>query len=216
MENVTLFTIPRQQIRRLMELARQGDTRAAERFCLLAAPLLDQYSSARYFAAVLGKDEARSIAALSVIDFLMYEPLKDEPQDFPRMLRQVIKCDLLNQARNTERRLRFETHSLSGPDRSGNGDRDTEETEAAALLPAGRDCEPEQQAFRKELRRKIGECFHYLGAKEKVVIAGLFFRQLSVAELARELQCSAASVSAARYSALKKLRVLFEAKHITP
>lgn len=204
-------SFPRLWLKQLMLLARQGDTRATEFFYWLAEPLIVKYSKVPYFVSLLGKDDIRSIAALSIIDFVMNEPLKDGEQDIPRMLKRVIHCDLLNHTHLLERRSHFEKNCNS----SGNGEEDDgAETDELAVLPADRQYEPEYQTLREERKRIVRECLQCLGSKEKYVINGFFFKQRSVAEIAEELHCSAVTVSLAKYNALKKLRRVFAEKDI--
>ena len=204
-------SFPRLWLKQLMLLARQGDTRATEFFYWLTEPLIVKYCNVPYFVSILGKDDIRSIAALSIIDFVMNEPLKDGEQDISRMLKRVIHCDLLNHAHLLERRGRFEKHCNSS---SSGEENDDTETDELAVLPADRQYEPEYQALQEERKRIVRECLQCLGSKEMYVINGIFFKQRSVAEIAEELHCSAVTVSLAKYNALKKLRRVFKEKDI--
>ena len=73
---------------------------------------------------------------------------------------------------------------------------------------------PEHQTLLAEQKHQVQECLKYLSPREKQVIHGIFYRQLSVAEIAGELHCSKLCVSTAKYCALKKLRRIFEEQHV--
>ena len=65
-----------------------------------------------------------------------------------------------------------------------------------------------------EQKHRVRECLQYLSPKEKQVIIGFFYRQLSVAEMAAELQCTTNAISLAKRSALYKLRHIFAEQHV--
>ena len=65
-----------------------------------------------------------------------------------------------------------------------------------------------------EQERTVRDCLQCLGEKERQVIHGYFFRQLTVTEIAREMHCSPDCVTSAKRHALKKLREIFAEKQI--
>ena len=207
-----LMTMPYSQLKQLMQRAREYDPRAIELFSTLAEPIVKYYSCLPYVVSVLGKEEARSCANHTMMDFLMHEKLRSERQDIPTMLKRAIHCDLKNQIDRMKTRRQFEQYSTSDAN-SITGD-DDDEKDVFARLPADPRLEPERQVLERERKRLIRKCMHYLSAKEKFVIEGIFFRQQSIAELAEELHCADYTVSQAKYSALKKLRELFKEKQI--
>ena len=73
---------------------------------------------------------------------------------------------------------------------------------------------PEYLALQEERDRMVWECLQHLGPKERTVITGFYFRQLSIREIAAEMNCSTANVSSTKRNALYKLRKLFEEKQV--
>jgi len=207
-----LLSIPANQLKQLMLQARAYDPRAIEIFTTLAMPIAKYYSSLPNVVSVLGKDEAYSIANHTMMDFLMHERLRKEKQDIPTMLKRAIRCDLMNQIDRIKNRRHFETYSKPG--NSSQSEDDDDNTDVIANLPADTRLEPEHQTLLAEQKHQVRECLKYLSPKEKKVIIGFFYRQLSVAEIAGELHCSKLCVSTAKYCALKKLRRIFEEQHV--
>lgn len=208
-----LLSIPADQLKQLMRQARNYDPRAIEIFTTLAMPIAKHYSSLPNVVSVLGKDEAYGIANHTMMDFLMHERLRKEKQDIPTMLKQAIRCDLMNQMERIKNRRQFETGSRSGSKGKAEDEED-DDTDVIANLPGDKRLEPERQALQDEQKRLVQECLHYLSPKEKIVIQGLFYRQLSVEEMAAEMHCSVNIVSTAKYRAMVKLRKLFTDKQI--
>ena len=119
----------------------------------------------------------------------------------------------LCQIRKQETRNRHEQYQ-NADDR--NGENKEEGTDIAASLSADSREEPENQLLENEYRQNIRECLKELGAKERQVIEGFFFRQLSMAEIAREMHCTANNTYVLKNAALRKLRKIFDEKQITP
>lgn len=207
-----LLTIPRTQLKQLMLQARKYDPRAIETFTELALPIAKHYSSLPKVISVLGKEEAYSIASHTLMDFLMHERLREEEQDIPTMLKQAIRCDLKNQMDRIKNRRQYETYNKPANSQS---EEDDEDTDVTASLPGDPRLEPERMALLAEQKRLVQECLVCLSPKEKQVINGIFFRQLSVEEIAAELHCSPNIVSTAKYRALKRLRKLFIERQIS-
>ena len=183
--------------------AQNGDPVAMRKAWAITEPLVHTISNVPYFIHSLGKEEARSIATLSMLDFLHCVPPGTAWQDIPHKLQHAIKCDLINCIRRQTTRSHYEMHQAD----------DTEEEESAEL-PADRHNEPERCLLEQDHNRRIRECLQYLGNREQQVIIGFYFRQLSVTEIASRLQCSVNSVSLAKRRALRKLRKLFMEKEI--
>ena len=207
-----LLSIPANQLKQLMLQARAYDPRAIEIFTTLAMPIAKHYSSLPNVVSVLGKDEAYGIANHTMMDFLMHERLRNDKQDIPTMLKRAIRCDLMNQIDRIKNRRHFETYTKPG--NSSQSEDDDDNTDFIANLPADTRLEPERQALLAEQKHRVRECLQYLSPKEKQVIIGFFYRQLSVAEMAAELQCTTNAISLAKRSALYKLRRIFAEQQI--
>ena len=206
-----LLSIPWTQLKQLMLQARTYDPRAIETFTELTLPIAKHYSTIPKVISVLGKEEAYSIASHTLMSFLMHERLREEEQDIPTMLKQAIRCDLMNQMHRIKNRRQYETYNKPANSQS---EEDDEDTDVTANLPGNPRLEPERMALLAEQKRLVQECLCCLSPKEKQVIHGIFFRQLSVEEIAAELHCSHNIVSTAKYRALKKLRKLFIEKQV--
>ena len=191
----------------LLQQYHQGDKRFFQLLCCRSKPLVEKVSRKPYFANTLGRDEAYSIAAMSMVTFWTRVDLNGNPRDIPGQLYHAMECDLQNQIDRQKTRRRRELHfETSG---------DTEETaNDCPEPPADSRDEPEQQVLQAEWNRKVRDCLQYLGKKERQVIQGFFFRQLSVTEIAKEMDCSPNNVKAAKWVALKKLRRIFAEKQI--
>ena len=186
----------------LLPLAQDGDTRALLLLCSKALPLRDAIVSKPYFMNTLGKDEACSIASKTMIEWLLLEPLKNAGKDIPKLLIRAMKCDLINQAHRLERRRRYEKANRFRPQAEAEDEEDKDEL--ASLAADSRE-EPENRLLQAEWNRKVQECIKQLRPKEQTVINGLFFRQLSVTEIARELGCTTGSVTMTKRRAMEKL-----------
>ena len=189
----------------VLERYRKGDTSVFPLLCCKANPLVKKISGRRYYSGLLGREEAYSIAAMSMVDFWNKEALTCDPADIPRQLTRAMNCDLLNEIKRNRNRGLREVHS------EAEGESQDERQEYIA----GSIADPEQEVLRKEWNRKVHNCLKYLGKKERQVITGLIFRQMSIAEIAAELKSNTNAVSLARRDALKKLRDVFKDKHIT-
>ena len=71
-------------------LAQQGDTKAMRRTCAKAEPIVDQFGKVSYFVNLLGKDEVRSIASLSLVEFVMSYPGDVPDEEVPALIKQAI------------------------------------------------------------------------------------------------------------------------------
>lgn len=188
----------------LLERYRQGDTSAFGLLCCKTDPLAKKISGRRYYAASLGKEEAYSIAAMTMVDFWNREALKCAPADIPRQLTQAINGDLLNQIKRNQNRGLREIHAETGSERP----------DSQPEFITGNVIDPEQDILQKEWNRRVRSCLKYLGKIERQVITGFFFRQLSITEIAEELHSTPNTVSVTKRNALNKLRAVFRDKHI--
>ena len=93
-------------------LARQGDTQAVRRTCATAEPIVDQFGKVSYFVGWLGKDEVRSIASLALVEFIMSYSGGVPDEEIPALIKQVIKCDLINSVHRMEYRRSKEDASI--------------------------------------------------------------------------------------------------------
>ena len=188
----------------VLERYRKGDTSVFPLLCCKANPLVKKISGRRYYSGLLGREEAYSIAAMTMVDFWNREALTCDPADIPRRLTRAVNCDLLNEIkRNRSRGLR-EVHSEA----------ENESPDERQEYIAGSIADPEQDVLRKEWNRRVRNCLKYLGKMERQVITGFFFRQMSIAEIAEELNSSTNIVSATKRNALNKLREVFTDKRI--
>ena len=191
----------------LLERYHKGDKTGFQLLCCRSKPLVDRISRKQYYATALGWDEAYSIAAMSMINFWNRKDLTGNSQNLPGQLYHAMECDLKNQIDRQNTRRRREVHYET--------DSDTEETADEWQEPlADSRYEPGEQLLQAEWTQSVRDCLQYLGKKERQVIRGYFFRQLSVTEIAKELECSPDSVSSAKRHALKRLRSIFEERQI--
>lgn len=191
-----------QQLPPLLRNYRQGDTRAIGPVCVITEPLVDRISNLPYFVEELGKEETRSRVTLSLLELLQDMPPEEDGQVIYRKLLRAIKCDLLNQVQRARTRRRRERREA----KTDHEDKDDDSRE----IPAPLQDEPEYQVMQRDFNRRVRECLQYLSPAEQSVIHGFFFRQLSVEEIAAELRCSVANVSASKRNALNKLREIFK------
>lgn len=107
-------------------LAQQGDTKAMRRTCAKAEPIVDQFGKVSYFVNLLGKDEVRSIASLSLVEFVMSYPGGVPDEEVPALIKQAIKCDLINSVHRLEYRRGKEeappTNADTGSPENSSGD----------------------------------------------------------------------------------------------
>lgn len=193
-----------QKLPDLLRLYQQGVTEAIEPICILAAPLVDKLSNVPYFTAKLGKEETRSRVTLSLLEYLQDAPPDEDWQRIPHNITHAIKCDLLNQIQWLQTRRSCERREAE----------ENEEENDTQDVPDASRFDPEYLALQEERNRMVRECLQQLGPKERTVITGFYFRQLSIREIAVEMNCSTANVSSTKRNALYKLRKLFEEKQV--
>lgn len=203
------FSYPAEDWEPLLKQYQKGDKRFFHLLCCKSGPLVNKISRKQYFAHALGQDEAYSIAAMSMVNYWARLSPTEEIQNIPGQLYHSMECDLRNQINRQKTRCDREIHYETKGETEGNED---EWQEPLA------DCrqEPEQQALQAEWNHKVRDCLQYLGKKEQQVIHSFFFRQLSVTEIAQEMHCTPACVSATKRNALYKLRRIFETEQVLP
>ena len=191
----------------LLERYHKGDRSFFHLLCCKSQPLVDTVSRKQYYANALGREEAYSIAAMSMVSFWNRADPGENAGNLPGQLYHAMECDLLNQIRRQETRRSREVHVDTD---TGSGDSDNDVKPPAA----GDDTDPEQQLLESEWKATVRSCLQFLGKKECQVIHRFFFRQLTVTEIAAELHCSPDSVTSAKRHALKTLRRIFTEKQI--
>ena len=192
-----------------LRLARQGDEDAKLRFCTQAEPFISRFCNIPLFAEWIGRDEARGIATLVVIEFLMEYDNPPEDREIPYMLKRQIRNRLIDQYRKLYvRNGREKKPVLRTDDDDGTG-RDN-----YSSYPANKKYEPEATLLAKELHSVTADTFRQLQPHEQNVLRAFFFQNKTAAAIAKELQCTRQNVEKLRNRALRRLRQLLEGQHI--
>ena len=192
----------------LVLLARQGNQNALERCYTLAKPFIEKLCHTRYFAAMLGTDEARSIALHVMMEFITGHPLPQRDNEIRYLFRSTLRNALLNAINKADVRNRYEVHVIRSEEFES--DTDDDGVDAINYIPADSTDEPENHALLKELYCDIVEAFHQLPPKEQAALQDLFFRQKKATALAKELHCSRQYVAKLRDKALRRLRDMLD------
>ena len=177
-------------------LAQQGDTKAMRRTCAKAEPIVDQFGKVSYFVNLLGKDEVRSIASLSLVEFVMSYPGGVPDEEVPALIKQAIKCDLINSVH----RLEYRRGKEEAPPTNG-------DTGSPSAPPYG---EPEACLLQNADAQKVQDAIQHLNRNEQTVIQFYYFRQETTNEIAVPLGCSVQTVRKIQRRALTRLRSLLE------
>ena len=177
-------------------LAQQGDTQAVRRTCATAEPIVDQFGKVSYFVGWLGKDEVRSIASLALVEFIMSYSGGVPDEEIPALIKQVIKCDLINSVHRMEYRRSKEDASSFTPD-----------TGSPSASPHG---EPEACLLQNAYAQTVQDAIQHLNRNEQTVIQSYYFRQETINEIAARLGCSPRFVRKTRRKALLRLRGLLD------
>ena len=187
-------------------LAQHGDTGSMLKTCHSAEPIVNQFGKVFYFTDWLGKDETRSIATLAVVEFIMSYPGGVPDEEIPALIKQVIKCDLINSVHRAEFRRSKEEAPL--PPDTGSPDTGSPDEDAgdAAAPPASPHEEPEACLLQKEYAQKVQEAIQRLSRNEQIVIQSYYFRRESPEETAAALGCTRQNVHRIRCRALRRLR----------
>ena len=177
-------------------LAQQGDTKAMRRTCAKAEPIVDQFGKVSYFVNLLGKDEVRSIASLSLVEFVMSYPGGVPDEEVPALIKQAIKCDLINSVHRLEYRRGKEEAPPTNAD-----------TGSPSAPPYG---EPEACLLQNAYAQTVQDAIQHLNRNEQTVIQFYYFRQETTNEIAVRLGCSVQNVRKIKRRALTRLRSLLE------
>ena len=154
----------------------------------------------------LGKDEVRSIASLALVEFIMSYSGGVPDEEIPALIKQVIKCDLINSVHRMEYRRSKEDASSFTPDtdspESSSGD-----TGSPSASPHG---EPEVCLLQNAYAQTVQDAIQHLNRNEQTVIQSYYFRQETTNEIAARLGCSPRFVRKTRRKALLRLRGLLD------
>ena len=187
-------------------LAQQGDTQAVRRTCATAEPIVDQFGKVSYFVGWLGKDEVRSIASLALVEFIMSYSGGVPDEEIPALIKQVIKCDLINSVHRMEYRRSKEDASSFTPD-TGSPENSSGDTGSPSASPHG---EPEACLLQNAYAQTVQDAIQHLNRNEQTVIQSYYFRQETTNEIAARLGCSPRFVRKTRRKALLRLRGLLD------
>ena len=166
------------------------------RTCAKAEPIVDQFGKVSYFVNLLGKDEVRSIASLSLVEFVMSYPGGVPDEEVPALIKQAIKCDLINSVHRLEYRRGKEEAPPTNAD-----------TGSPSAPPYG---EPEVCLLQNADAQKVQDAIQHLNRNEQTVIQFYYFRQETTNEIAVRLGCSVQNVRKIKRRALTRLRSLLE------
>ena len=125
----------------------------------------------------------------------------------PKLLKYVVKCALMNSTRWKRTRNRREQNN------SRDREQDQNETEMTIIdgeeretRRASRATEPERAVLQTELAKAMEEALQCLTLREQAVIRCVYFRQRTMTEAAREMNCTPQAVWNLQRKALYKLR----------
>lgn len=187
-------------------LAQQGDTGAMLKTCHSAEPIVNQFCKVFYFSDWLGKGEVRSIASLALVEFIMSYPGGVPDEKIPALIKQAIKCDLINSVHRVQfRRSKEEAPpppDTGSPDVSS-PDEDAGDTAAPPVSPYGN---PEASVLQNEYAQKVQDAIQRLSRNEQTVIQSYYFRRETTEEAAAALGYTTRNVRRIRCRALRRLR----------
>lgn len=187
-------------------LAQQGDTAAVLKTCENAEPIVSQFGRVSYFTDWLGKDEVRSIASLALVEFIMSYPGGVPDEEIPALIKQAIKCDLINSVHRLEYRRSKEDAPPTDPDTgSPQG-----EAVDIGMLSAPPDGEPEACLLQNAYAQTVQDAIRRLNRNEQTVIQSYYFRQETTEGIAAQLCCTPRNVRKTRRKALRRLRGLLD------
>lgn len=187
----------------MIQKARQGDPDALQWCCREAKLIITAVSHIPYFRIRLGEDEARSAASFALLEYVTGTGAIPPDAEVPRLLKRIMRCEILDTIRGQTNRERFEQ-----PDASLMGCAAGEETSLAELLAADSCQEPDARTLQQELRNEMQTAIQRLTSKEQQVIRSLYFYQKSATETAQDMQCTARNVRWLRKNALGRLRAM--------
>ena len=175
------------------------------RTCAKAEPIVDQFGKGSYFVNLLGKDEVRSIASLSLVEFVMSYPGGVPDEEVPALIKQAIKCDLINSVHRLEYRRGKEEAPPNGD--TGSPENSSGDTGSPSAPPYG---EPEACLLQNAYAQTVQDAIQHLNRNEQTVIQFYYFRQETTNEIAVRLGCSVQNVRRIKRRALTRLRSLLE------
>ena len=168
--------------------------------------LAQQVGKVSYFVGWLGKDEVRSIASLALVEFIMSYSGGVPDEEIPALIKQVIKCDLINSVHRMEYRRSKEDASSFTPD-TGSPENSSGDTGSPSAHPHG---EPEACLLQNAYAQTVQDAIQHLNRNEQTVIQLYYFRQETINEIAARLGCSPRFVRKTRRKALLRLRGLLD------
>ena len=193
-----------------MQLARQGDTRSTLRLCESAEPIINQFCHVPYFVCVLGKEETRSIAVLELLEFFMSYRGHTPDNEIPKLLKRIVKFELLHNTRWKQIRHKRERKEPDGRQKGRNETAADVTAAEAAAQTAGPETEPEAALLQAERAQVMQESLQCLTPREQAVIRSVYYRQRNMTEAAREMKCTPQAVWKVQRKALGKLRRLLK------
>ena len=182
--------------------AQDGDTDATRRICRAVEPIINQVCSVPYFTDHLGKEDARSIAVLALLEFLDDYRGQTPDSEMPQLIKHVVKCAVLQQVHRQETHRRRDVHVAEQEDDEASSDGAVTWNRFAAP-PAD---EPEQNLLLQERSGQIQDAMEQLTPRERDVILSLYFERKSIDETANAFHCTRQAVSKVKRKALGKLR----------
>ena len=190
-----------------MQKARDGDTKSTQNFCKAAMPYISKLCEWRLLTDKLGADEARSMAALATVEFLMTYKGEIRERHIPLVLWRYVRIELLYALRrqNIRRKHNLPETALCKEEE----DTDSPLANMQAPVPDP-DADPEQALLQEDLREEVRNAMNKLDPKESAVIHSYYFQRKSIGEISRDLHCSPQYIRRLRRAALARLRELLE------
>lgn len=184
-----------------IRLARDGDTKATQLFCLAAEPFIRPLCEWRLLTDRLGRDEVRSMAALAVIEFLMTYKGSFRNRKIPFMLWRYVRYDLLDALRRQNTR-----HCAELPEVVRGRDRTETNLTLADRVDPRPELQPEQVLLQDDFRAEVRDAMNSLDGYEQAVIHSIYFQRKNIGETSRELGLSPQYARRLHRSALERLR----------
>ena len=125
-----------------------------------------QFGKVSYFVNLLGKDEVRSIASLSLVEFVMSYPGGVPDEEVPALIKQAVKCDLINSVHRLEYRRGKEEAPPTNAD-TGSPENSSGDTGSPSAPPYG---EPEACLLQNADAQTVQDAIQHLNRNEQTVI----------------------------------------------
>ena len=127
-------------------------------------------------------------------------------EEVPALIKQAIKCDLINSVHRLEyRRGKEEAPPTNGD--TGSPENSSGDTGSPSAPPYG---EPEACLLQNAYAQTVQDAIQHLNRNEQTVIQFYYFRQETTNEIAVRLGCSVQNVRKIKRRALTRLRSLLE------